>query len=142
MDINKTFLNLYLVSFGPHSTVQNYINLIIYYSATFMFLCNLILTSFYDHIDVRKTSKVKSQFKISAKVTSKWRLQTTSFWLWNNPDVRMMLLLQSQNDVKCKRHFDVDVWYFFEAIFKFWFQFEIILTSFWHQCDDKLKSFW
>ena len=29
----------------------------------------------------------------------------------------MMSLFQSQNDVLCKDHFDVDVWYFFDMSF-------------------------
>ena len=47
----------------------------------------------------------------------------------------MMSLFQSQNDVLCNGHFDVDVWYFFDTT-------DIILPSKWLWLAIKLMSGW
>ena len=96
-------------------------------------LCNLI----WPHSTITFMSEWRqkwnhSNLKVVSKyqnMTSKWRLRTTSFFLWINYKA-------------CKRHFHVIVWYFFDTIFKLWSQFDLILASFWHQYEGKSKFFW
>ena len=55
----------------------------------------------------------------------------------------MMSLFQSQNDVECKRHFDVFVWYFFDTILiSVWSHSSVGLTSIWGQVEVILMAKW
>ena len=97
-----------------------------------------ILISVWPHSNVILTSM---WWQVEVILIANWcHLTSLSYTLQG--DIRMMPLFQTQNYVKCICHFDVDVWYFIDTFFKLFCQFDLILTSFWYQCDGKSKSFW